>query len=95
MKGLLQQCGFEALVITDETKCPILPSAKNILGALKQIIDGSQAGDHIVFYFSGHVGRLLDKEDDRFHEAVGFFSSFLSYFRHVQCLPSLSSPSLS
>ena len=70
VNSMLTQQGFETLVVTDDTKTNITPTAANLLSALKNTIEGCEDGDHVLFYFSGHVGRVFDGEDQKYHEAL-------------------------
>lgn len=42
----------------------MVPTKKNILESLKWLVEGCQAGDSLVFYFSGHGVQQPDSNDD-------------------------------
>ncbi|CAK7328481.1 unnamed protein product [Dovyalis caffra] len=47
-----------------ETEPELIPTKKNILKSLEWLVRGCQAGDSLVFYFSGHGLRQPDFEGD-------------------------------
>ncbi|KAL1289593.1 hypothetical protein HN51_058004 [Arachis hypogaea] len=63
-------------MLTDdrEEKDPMrIPTKRNIVQAMKWLVEGSQAGDSLVFYFSGHGAREVDRsgdEIDGYDEAI-------------------------
>ncbi|CAL0334351.1 unnamed protein product [Lupinus luteus] len=61
-------------ILTEEEKKPnLIPTRQNILNSLKWLIKDSQAGDSLVFYFSGHG---LSKADSNGDEIDGFDETF-------------------
>jgi hypothetical protein len=65
---LTQFCGFAAneirLLAGDQA------ISGNLRGELRALVHGLQAGDRVVFMFSGHGTRLQLPEDDQFHDAI-------------------------
>ncbi|XP_042985310.1 metacaspase-1-like isoform X2 [Carya illinoinensis] len=67
---LIQRFGYPAeciRVLTEEENGNDLtttPTKKNIEDSLKWLVDGSESGDSLVFFFSGHGLRQPDFEDD-------------------------------
>lgn len=65
---LIQFCDFAANEIR------LLPgdqaSAGNLRNELRALVDGAQAGDRVLFMFSGHGTRLRSPEDAQFHDAI-------------------------
>ncbi|OIW13633.1 hypothetical protein TanjilG_07975 [Lupinus angustifolius] len=61
-------------ILTEEVKKPsLIPTRQNILKALKWLVKDCQAGDSLVFYFSGHGLNISDSngdEIDGFDEAI-------------------------
>jgi len=49
-------------MLTDNT--PVKPSKHNVLDALAWLTNGLVAGDNIYFHYSGHGGRIRDKNGD-------------------------------
>ncbi|MED6108736.1 hypothetical protein PIB30_026822 [Stylosanthes scabra] len=50
-----------------------IPTKRNILKSMRWLLEGSQAGDSLVFYFSGHGAREVDRsgdEIDGYDEAI-------------------------
>ncbi|XP_015578879.2 metacaspase-1 [Ricinus communis] len=67
-KLLIETYGFQKeniLVLTEEETGPeFAPTKKNIQKSLNWLVEGCQAGDSLVFYFSGHGLRQPDFNDD-------------------------------
>ncbi|KAG7976420.1 hypothetical protein I3843_06G147700 [Carya illinoinensis] len=67
---LIQRFGYPAeciRILTEEENGNDLtttPTKKNIEDSLKWLVDGSESGDSLVFFFSGHGLRQPDFEDD-------------------------------
>ncbi|KAJ6289982.1 hypothetical protein OIU78_025825 [Salix suchowensis] len=65
---LILNCGFKEeniLVLTDQEIEPeLIPTKKNILESLEWLVKGCQAGDSLVFYFSGHGVSQPDFDGD-------------------------------
>ncbi|KAJ6370268.1 hypothetical protein OIU76_028524 [Salix suchowensis] len=65
---LILNCGFKEeniLVLTDQEIEPeLIPTKKNILVSLEWLVKGCQAGDSLVFYFSGHGVSQPDFDGD-------------------------------
>ncbi|XP_050261755.1 metacaspase-1-like isoform X2 [Quercus robur] len=51
-------------VLTEEEEENFSPTKKNIQESLKWLVEGSESGDSLVFYFSGHGLRQPDFNDD-------------------------------
>ncbi|KAJ3351464.1 Ca(2+)-dependent cysteine protease [Allomyces javanicus] len=54
-------------------RCPVWPTRQNILAAIDWLVQGAKAGDSLVFFYSGHGGRVQDfsqDELDGFDEAI-------------------------
>ncbi|CAD6211403.1 unnamed protein product [Miscanthus lutarioriparius] len=70
---LRERFGFPAdciLVLTQEDKDPgRVPTRANLMRALRWLVDGTSAGDSLVFHFSGHGVQKLDRDGD---EADGY-----------------------
>lgn len=67
MKSLLMRnFGYreENILVLTEKEGSALPTKKNIQTSLKWLVEGSEAGDTLVFYFSGHGLRQVDMNDD-------------------------------
>ena len=75
---LLRACGFdtqEVMVLVDDKEGKFnAPTKHNILTCLQQMVQYSRAGDTLVVSFSGHGGRVADKDGD---EEDGFDSSLM------------------
>ncbi|CAK7328480.1 unnamed protein product [Dovyalis caffra] len=74
---LITDFGFKQeniLVLTEqETEQELIPTRKNILKSLEWLVKDCQAGDSLVFYFSGHGLRKIDfdgDERDGFDETI-------------------------
>ncbi|XP_059446493.1 metacaspase-1-like [Corylus avellana] len=68
--GYSQEC---IRVLTEEEGPAFCPTKKNIQEALKWLVEGSESGDSLVFYFSGHGLRQPDfnnDERDGFDETI-------------------------
>ncbi|KAF4368332.1 hypothetical protein F8388_019049 [Cannabis sativa] len=53
------------LVLTEHEKDPLrIPTRRNMLLALRWLVEGSRAGDSLVFFYSGHGSRQQDKDHD-------------------------------
>ncbi|CAD6203883.1 unnamed protein product [Miscanthus lutarioriparius] len=65
---LRERFGFPAdciLVLTQEDKDPArVPTRANLMRALRWLVDGTSAGDSLVFHFSGHGVQKLDRDGD-------------------------------
>ncbi|KAB5516114.1 hypothetical protein DKX38_026762 [Salix brachista] len=65
---LILNCGFKEeniLVLTDQEIEPeLVPTKKDILESLEWLMKGCQAGDSLVFYFSGHGVSQPDFDGD-------------------------------
>lgn len=48
----------------EEGESDFVPTKKNIQESLKWLVEGSESGDSLVFYFSGHGLRQPDFNDD-------------------------------
>ncbi|XP_062177663.1 metacaspase-1-like isoform X2 [Alnus glutinosa] len=60
-------------VLTEEEDPAFIPTKKNIQDSLKWLVEGSEPGDRLVFYFSGHGLRQPDfnnDERDGFDETI-------------------------
>uniref|UniRef100_A0A804R467 Metacaspase family protein n=1 Tax=Zea mays TaxID=4577 RepID=A0A804R467_MAIZE len=65
--GFPEEC---ILVLTQEDKDPArVPARANLMRALRWLVDGTSAGDSLVFHFSGHGVQRLDRDGD---EADGY-----------------------
>ncbi|XP_059446494.1 metacaspase-1-like [Corylus avellana] len=51
-------------VLTEEEEPAFYPTKMNIQEALKWLVEGSESGDYLVFYFSGHGLRQLEFDND-------------------------------
>ncbi|XP_031262428.1 metacaspase-3-like [Pistacia vera] len=62
------------VTLTEEERDPMkIPTKQNILTAMRWLVQNCQAGDSLVFYFSGHGHRQIDcseDEPDGFDEAL-------------------------
>ncbi|KAL9187784.1 hypothetical protein ACHAXT_006162 [Thalassiosira profunda] len=55
----------EVMVLTDDTKDPnCRPTRQNILNAFRWLRKGAQAGDSLIFHYSGHGGSVKDTDGD-------------------------------
>ncbi|KAG6652856.1 hypothetical protein CIPAW_05G034600 [Carya illinoinensis] len=66
---LMQRFGYRRdciRILTEETgsESDFSPTKKNIQESLKWLVEGSESGDSLVFYFSGHGLRQPDFNDD-------------------------------
>lgn len=52
----------ETRLITDNTATK--PTRENILSALNWLVSGLRAGEHVLFHFAGHGGRVRDTNGD-------------------------------
>ncbi|KAM6554535.1 hypothetical protein CsatB_015297 [Cannabis sativa] len=53
------------LILTEHEKDPLrIPTRRNMLLALRWLVEGSRAGDSLVFFYSGHGSRQQDKDHD-------------------------------
>ena len=51
--------------MAEEDKDPSrVPTRQNLLRALRWLVDGTVAGDSLVFHFSGHGVQKLDNDGD-------------------------------
>lgn len=50
--------------LIEEKSSDLVPTKKNILEQMKWLVEGSQAGDSLVFYFSGHGIQHTDSKQD-------------------------------
>ncbi|PON55909.1 Zinc finger, LSD1-type domain containing protein [Parasponia andersonii] len=70
---LVEKMGFPVdsiLVLTEYETDPLrIPTRRNMQMALRWLVQGSQPGDSLVFYFSGHGDRQEDQDND---EVDGF-----------------------
>ncbi|XP_018820532.1 metacaspase-1-like isoform X2 [Juglans regia] len=69
MKNLLmQRFGYRRdcirILTEDQVDSDFMPTKKNIQDSLKWLVEGSESGDSLVFYFSGHGLRQPDFNDD-------------------------------
>lgn len=75
---LIQACGFdpaEMLVLVDDDEKPhAAPTKRNMLMGLQQMVQYSRPGDVLVVSFSGHGGRVTDKDGD---EEDGYDSTLM------------------
>jgi metacaspase-1 len=56
--------------VAEEDKDPArVPARANLMRALRWLVDGTSAGDSLVFHFSGHGVQRLDRDGD---EADGY-----------------------
>ncbi|KAK6916130.1 hypothetical protein RJ641_018991 [Dillenia turbinata] len=72
MKDFLIESDFPVnsiRILTEEPGSELSPTRKNILDALNWLVAGSQSGDSLLFYFSGHGLRQPDFNND---EVDGF-----------------------
>ncbi|KAL3843760.1 hypothetical protein ACJIZ3_001163 [Penstemon smallii] len=61
------------LLLTEEEDYDHIPTKKNIRAALRWLIQGCQAGDSLVFHYSGHGSQVRDEsrdEVDGYDEAI-------------------------
>src|SRR5215211_2464640 len=69
MANTLVICGFkpsDILICTDSRA-----TKENMIKGIKSLVDGSLAGDSIVFYYSGHGSQMLTTEEpDEFNEVL-------------------------
>ena len=75
MEALLQtKLNFTTLTFNDEKG--VAPTIAQVLGTLSKNVESLKSGDHFVFYFSGHLARVQDPENQKFCEAVSLHSLF-------------------
>lgn len=62
---LLEHCGFarENIVRMDD-HTDVKPTRRNILAAIDDLVEGLQAGDEVVFQYSGHGSHVRDQNGD-------------------------------
>ncbi|XP_011087895.1 metacaspase-1 isoform X3 [Sesamum indicum] len=66
-KLLVERFGFpnsSILVLTEEEDFSRIPTKKNIRAALQWLVRGCQAGDSLVFHYSGHGSQVVDRDGD-------------------------------
>jgi len=67
---LLTKFGFtdspdKMIILTDDQKDPLkIPTRKNMLNAMKWLVQGSKPGDSLFFHFSGHGSQKKDQDGD-------------------------------
>ncbi|KAG9155344.1 hypothetical protein Leryth_023409 [Lithospermum erythrorhizon] len=65
---LIENMGFPyatIVVLTEDEKDPSrIPTKSNIRAALRWLVQGCQAGDSLVFHYSGHGSRVRDQDGD-------------------------------
>jgi len=80
VKAFLLSRGFEdnpksMITLTDDQTTPLgVPNKKNMVNALKWLVNGAQRGDSLFLHYSGHGGQQEDKDGD---EADGFDETIL------------------
>jgi hypothetical protein len=52
----------EQRLITDQT--PVKPTRSSILEGLSWLVSGLKSGEHVIFHYSGHGGRVADRSGD-------------------------------
>jgi len=67
---LITQFGFvdtpdKMIILTDDQKDPLkIPTRKNMLNAMKWLVQGCRPGDSLFFHFSGHGSQKKDQDGD-------------------------------
>ncbi|TIB03331.1 hypothetical protein E3P96_01916 [Wallemia ichthyophaga] len=77
-KFLIKRCGYKPQNImllkdSNDTDTSMQPTKKNMLAAMRWLVDGAKLNDALFFHYSGHGGRTKDldgDEDDGFDETV-------------------------
>lgn len=67
-KHLIERCGFPSsciVMLTEEERdYDHIPTRKNIIGALRWLVQDCQPGDSLVFHYSGHGSQVRDRDGD-------------------------------
>jgi len=66
-KFLIEKCGYDPksiMIITDDPKSPQQPTKKNMELAFNWLIKDCQAGDTLLFHYSGHGATVKDTNGD-------------------------------
>lgn len=65
LRFLIGAKGFATVYSTEEEQdYRRIPTKRNIRDALRWLVEGSQSGDSLVFHYSGHGSRVLDRDGD-------------------------------
>jgi len=66
MRRLITVLGWkdeDILILLDRPDAKNQPTQKGMLAALKWLVEGSAAGDHLIWHYSGHGGQSRDSRD--------------------------------
>jgi hypothetical protein len=77
MKQVLQEKGFATRHIQVLSEKSVLPTRRNILGALKRLTRQVRAGDFVFLYFAGHGSQQPISSSAQHHEPDGLDEIFL------------------